>query len=145
MLFGSTPLSSSQLHASIVGLGDLRRARDLIEAARAEIAAAGRSVVGLTGGVTLAPVLLVVDGPDARAEVETILTSLLDMARETGAKAFEPQIHVELGELARHLGDDNRRDRELREAHRLFIAIGATGHAERLAAELAAAAQSGSR
>ena len=34
-------------------------------------------------------------------------------------------------------GDEEERQQELREAHRLFTAIGATGHAERLAGELA--------
>jgi hypothetical protein len=33
--------------------------------------------------------------------------------------------------------DDEGRERELREAHRLFTEIGASGHAERLAGELA--------
>ena len=32
--------------------------------------------------------------------------------------------------------DDATRERELREAHRLFTEIGATGHAERIAKEL---------
>ena len=34
-------------------------------------------------------------------------------------------------------GDEEERERELREAHRLFTEFGATGHAERLSAELA--------
>jgi hypothetical protein len=46
-------------------------------------------------------------------------------------------VHVELAELARQSGDADGHDRELREAHRLFTEIGATGHADRLAAELA--------
>jgi hypothetical protein len=38
--------------------------------------------------------------------------------------------------LARILRDDATADRELREAHRLYTEMGATGHAERIAAEL---------
>ena len=34
-------------------------------------------------------------------------------------------------------GDDATQERELREAHRLYTEMGATGHAERLARELA--------
>lgn len=59
------------------------------------------------------------------------------MARETGAKSFEPLVHLELAELAGQLGDEETRQRELREAHCLFTEIGATGHAERVAAKLA--------
>ncbi len=41
-------------------------------------------------------------------------------------------------QLARVLGDDATRESELREAQRFFSTMGATGHAERLARELAA-------
>ena len=34
-------------------------------------------------------------------------------------------------------GDETSREREVREAHRLFTEMGATGHAERAALELA--------
>jgi hypothetical protein len=36
----------------------------------------------------------------------------------------------------RVLGKDSARERELREAHRLYTEMGATGHAQRLAREL---------
>ena len=50
---------------------------------------------------------------------------------------MDPLIHVELAELAHQNGDENERQRELREAHRLSTEIGSTNHTERLAAELA--------
>ena len=78
-------------------------------------------------------------GPAARAEIEAALARALELARDTGAKAFEPLVHVELAELARQSGDEEGRERELREAHRLFTEIGATGHAERLGAGSAGA------
>jgi hypothetical protein len=34
------------------------------------------------------------------------------------------------------LGDEAAHQRELREAHRLFVEMGATGHSQRLAKEL---------
>jgi hypothetical protein len=46
-------------------------------------------------------------------------------------------IHVELAELAHQNGDEEERQQELGEAHRLFAEFGATSHAERLSAELA--------
>jgi len=41
------------------------------------------------------------------------------------------------------MGDEERRDHELRDARRLFGEIGAGGHANRLAEELAIAAERG--
>jgi tetratricopeptide (TPR) repeat protein len=58
------------------------------------------------------------------------LNAALTLAGDTGALIYEPFIREELGRLR---GDEA----ELREAIRLYTAIGATGHARRLAAELA--------
>jgi hypothetical protein len=41
-------------------------------------------------------------------------------------------------ELARLLGDEVTWERELREAHRLFTEMGATGHAERISCQCSA-------
>ena len=53
-----------------------------------------------------------------------------------GARPFEAQIHEVSAELAALLGDDAGRERDLRDAHRLYTEMGATGHAERVAREL---------
>jgi hypothetical protein len=84
-----------------------------------------------------ARVLLGIDGPDARTQVEAVLARTRELIRRTGMKAYEPQVHVELAELARQSEDDEARRDELREAHRLFTEIGASGYAERVAGELA--------
>jgi hypothetical protein len=55
----------------------------------------------------------------------------------SGAKSYAPFLHVERAELARLTGDDTARERELREAHRLFTEIGAPVRAEQVARELA--------
>jgi hypothetical protein len=55
-----------------------------------------------------------------------------------GARSEEPLVRVELANLARVTGDEATRQRELREAHRLFGEIGAEGHAARLAREISA-------
>ncbi len=47
------------------------------------------------------------------------------------------ELAEELARWAGPAGDDRSFERELREAHRLYTEIGATGHAERLAQELA--------
>ena len=92
----------------------------------------------ILASLALARVLLGSAGAAGRAEIEAALARALQLARETGAKAYEPLVHVELADLARQSGEEAERWRELREAHRLFAAIGATGHAGRLEVELAA-------
>jgi hypothetical protein len=52
------------------------------------------------------------------------------------AKSYEPFLHVERAELARLVGDEATRERELREAHRLFTEIGAPIRAAEVAKEL---------
>jgi hypothetical protein len=56
----------------------------------------------------------------------------------SGAKSYEPFLCVERADLARLNGDEPARQRELREAHRLFTEIGATIRAEEVAKALAA-------
>jgi hypothetical protein len=47
----------------------------------------------------------------------------------------EPFLHVERAELARLVGDEAQRERELREAHQLFTEIGAPVRAAEVAKE----------
>jgi tetratricopeptide (TPR) repeat protein len=86
--------------------------------------------------LALARVLLARSGAKARDEIERALGSCLSLVEATGARVYEPHVHELRAELARRLGDAAAAERELREAHRLFAATGATGHAERLAREL---------
>ncbi len=86
--------------------------------------------------LTRARVLLVLDGAAARAAVETSLDRALALVQSTGARSYEPQIHVERARLAGLLADSAGRLALLREAHRLFSELGATGRAERVAALL---------
>ena len=71
-----------------------------------------------------------------RAEIEAALETAAQCIRLCGARAMEPWLREARGEWARFEGDDSARQRELREAHRLYTEMGATGHAERLAQEL---------
>jgi hypothetical protein len=104
------------------------------------IAGAQWNVKGeMRASLAQARVLLGAHRPDARAEIEAALTRALELVHDTGANAYEPQVHVELAELARQSGDEGTWREELSEAHRLFTEIGASGHAERVAEELAVA------
>jgi hypothetical protein len=76
-------------------------------------------------------------GPAAGGQIEASLLRARELARVTRAKVFEPLIHVEFAELARQSGHQERRERELRAAHRLYKEIGATGQLKQLELELA--------
>jgi adenylate cyclase len=57
------------------------------------------------------------------------------LVRDTGARVYLPFLCEQRAALAAQLGDESRREQCLREAHRLFIEMSATGNAERLARE----------
>jgi hypothetical protein len=58
------------------------------------------------------------------------------LVEETGDRGLGPQIVETRARLAGLLGDAAACQRGLRDAQRLYVEIGATGHAERLAKEL---------
>jgi hypothetical protein len=72
----------------------------------------------------------------ATSEIEAALAEADAWLEMSGAKSYEPLLHVERAELARLTGDEATRRRELREAHRLFLEIGAPIRAEQVAREL---------
>src|SRR5207244_1036435 len=71
----------------------------------------------------------------ARHTIESALGRALSLVGETGGKALEPFIRVELSNLARLAGDEATRRRELHEAHVLFTEMGAPLRAEPVARE----------
>ena len=124
------------LGESHLGLGEVERARGLIEQGLEIVQERGQRVGEAFASLALARVLLGPGDPAARGEIEDALARALELARQTETKSLEPLVHVELAELERQSGDEEGRERELREAHRLFTQIGASGHAERLELEL---------
>jgi hypothetical protein len=77
-----------------------------------------------------------IHGVKATREIEAALAEADAWLEMSGAKSYEPFLHVERAELARLTGDDAVRERELREAHRLFKEIGAPIRAAEVAREL---------
>jgi len=75
-------------------------------------------------------------GAQATKEIEAALTEAAAWLEMSGAKSYEPFVHVERAELARLTGDEASRERELNEAHRLFTEIGAPIRAAAVAKEL---------
>jgi tetratricopeptide (TPR) repeat protein len=82
--------------------------------------------------IALTEVLIAAAGADARGQIESTLAEAQHLIDETGARGFQPLVHRVRADLARLLGDDASFERELREAHRLYVEMGATGHAKRL-------------
>ena len=120
-----------------VALGDTQAARqdaaEAVEVARRQ----GARIVEVLALLTRAQVLRTT-GDDADLETARAdLDAALALVHETGAVAYEPFIGEELGRLS---GDES----ELRQALRLYEAIGATGHARRLEAELGGSARAAS-
>jgi tetratricopeptide (TPR) repeat protein len=119
------------LAAAHLGAGNTERARALADEAIAAAERRGAVGWGYRGHLTLARVLLRSGGAAARAAIETALTEAQALVDRTEARSEQPHIHLARAELADALGDGETRRRELREAHRLFTEIGATGWAER--------------
>jgi len=117
-------------------LGENGRARTTVDEAIAVARRRGTRFWECVAHITRAHVLLRSEGAQASGEIETALREAQALVEETGGRSQEPFIHEEWANLARLTGEDATRQRELREAHRLFTEMGATGHAERLAKEL---------
>ena len=81
-------------------------------------------------------------GAAAAGEVEGILGEAEQLVAETGALIYLPDIHLERAELARLVGGEVGRQRELRETHRLFTEMGAPTRAEQVTLELGSGAES---
>jgi adenylate cyclase len=77
--------------------------------------------------------LLAARGREAAAAVGSSLDAATALVEATGAIAFAPFIHVERGRVAKLTGDSADRERQLREARRLFVEMGAPIRAEQTA------------
>ena len=75
-------------------------------------------------------------GLEAVREIQAALAEAAAWIERSGAKSYDPFLLLERAELARLTGDDTTRQHELREAHRLFVEIGATARAEQVAREI---------
>jgi class 3 adenylate cyclase/tetratricopeptide (TPR) repeat protein len=120
------------LSLSVLGLGDAARARRLAEEALAlgEERAQAQQTLAY---VALAEALCAEQGRKARAAAEGALAAAEGAVARTGARGIEPRIPEARAELARVCGDNAAREHHLHQAQRLYAAIGAAGHARRLA------------
>ena len=110
----------------------IRAAGDALATARAQKA----HVHECQALISHARVLRCASGRDARKAIASDLAEACSAIEEVGARAWSPFFHEEHARLARLEADGPTWERELGTAHRLFVAMGATGHAARLAGEL---------
>jgi class 3 adenylate cyclase/tetratricopeptide (TPR) repeat protein len=114
------------------GVGEQERA---LETAEESVAAARRRGTRLylcDALLSLGRILLRTEGGEARERIQSILGELDKLVAQIGAVSYAPFVHAERAELARRTGDRPVEQAELREAHRLFTEMGATGYAEQL-------------
>jgi adenylate cyclase len=125
-------LRLAHLAEARLAAGDPELALELAD--RAGEATAGNAGLAsvVPAGLATARVLLASPGSLQAERIEAELGTVLEMVQRTGTRAYEPQVRVELAKLARRLGDEQRFERELGEARRLFDAIGAHGRLARL-------------
>jgi hypothetical protein len=123
-------------------LGDLARGLALAEKAIAISRRRGTRMWECFAQVTRVRALREIHGIEATREIGEALAEADAWLEMSGAKSYEPFLHVERAELARLIGDDAAHERELREAHRLFVEIGAPIRAAEVAKGLGLATAS---
>ena len=134
--FGATVWAPGFLAEARLGQGDPRIALELADEALPDAPQSGNRLFEMDALLTRARALLGSEDASYAAEVERTLADASALIDETEARCRAPVVHEVAAQLARLLGDDATCERDLREAHRLFTEMGATGHAERLAKEI---------
>jgi class 3 adenylate cyclase/tetratricopeptide (TPR) repeat protein len=119
-----------------LGLGDCEKALAYAEESIAVGRRLGTRFSEFSAQLTRTRALREIHGLQATTEIETALAQADAWLEMSGAKSYEPFLHVERAELARLIGDEGTRESELREAHRLFLEIGAPIRAAEVAKEL---------
>ncbi len=127
----------ARLARAQVGSGKARVARATAEESVTLARERGQRLWELLAQVALAEALVADQGAKTRTAVEQALQRAAALVEETGGRVFEPQIAEARARLAKASGDAGASERHLRDAHRLYTGIGATGHARRVAEELA--------
>jgi tetratricopeptide (TPR) repeat protein len=137
---GGPPLellsSLSRLAVAYADLGQSEQARETSERGLQLVRMLEVPVFVALSLLMHSQVLRKTQGVEAREAIEAALTEAEGLVERTGIRSWQPFIHVERAELARLVGDETTREHALHEAHRLFTAMGATAHVERLAKEL---------
>jgi hypothetical protein len=122
--------------AAHLGLGDRERALAIAEESIAVSRRIGTQLWEFSAQLIRIRALRELYGIKATREIEATLAEAAAWLEMSGAKSYEPFLHVERAELARLIGDEAAREQELREAYRLFTEIGAPIRGAGVAKEL---------
>jgi tetratricopeptide (TPR) repeat protein len=133
------PWTLSLLAEALAAVGDGGRARAVGEESLALTTERGTAGTELNARRALARVLMAAEGAAAGDEIETRLRESISISERIGARGEALQARMDLARLAALRGDESARRRALEEARALAEEIAATGHARRLAEELAEA------
>jgi adenylate cyclase len=134
---GFEALYLSGLADAHLGRGEAERARTLAEEAIATAQRRGTRFWDVLGCISLARAHLAAGGVAARSEIDAALARAEALVAR-GAAASEPDVRLVRAELAGLLGDEAARRRELGEAYRLLVEMGAGARVEKLKQELGA-------
>jgi tetratricopeptide (TPR) repeat protein len=117
-------------------LGEHEKAIAQTQSALEESARGGNRHAEDVARLALARVLLAAGDPGLHDEVERTVERAVALCEETGIRVHLPSLLEVRAALAERRGNPQEGRQKLREAHRLYTEMGATGHAERLAREL---------
>ena len=134
--FGVTAWAVRFLAEVMLGRNDSGAALEMADEALADARQSGGRLFEMDALLTRARALLRSGGPSGAAEAQRTLADVRALIDETGAHCRDPVVHEISAEIAGSLGDDVTRNHELLEAHRRFVEMGASEHAERLAREI---------
>ena len=128
--------AAALLAEALLATGDLSAAQSAAEAA---IALCRKSLAAVHEAIAhgvMARALLRRDGPAARDATAAALANAAELIERSGGRTLAPALCEWRAELAAVLGNDTAREQLLRQAHQLYVEIGAAGHAERLTKEV---------
>ena len=117
--------STALLAEAQLGAGDPAASLATAETAIAMARSLHRPISETRAHLAHARGLLAADRGDAVTHVRSALAQATALVEATGALAFAPFIHIERARLAELTGDSAGREREMREAQRLFTEMGA--------------------
>jgi adenylate cyclase len=119
-----------------LGLGDGAAAGELAEEAIVVARQLGTRFWEFAALLSRVDALRETRGVEAAGEMQAALVEAAAWIEWSGAKGYEPLLQLEHAELARLTGDEASREHSLRQAHRLFVEIGATARAQQVAREI---------
>jgi class 3 adenylate cyclase/tetratricopeptide (TPR) repeat protein len=131
--FGVTAWALRFLAEAALGRGDSRAALELTDEALTEARQSGGRLFEMDALLTRARALVRSEGASRVNEAQQSLAEVRQLITETGGHCRDPVVHEIAAEIAGLLSDDAMRGRELREAHRRLVEMGALEHARRLA------------